>query len=64
MSANPAMVWKTVHSLDGKYMDRCSNEALAVGSDAFVDDKGKANAFAETYKSHSADYHPGKVIET
>ena len=53
MSANPTQIWRTIHSLDGKYPAKCKNEVLTVNGVALIDDKDKANAFAKTYKEFS-----------
>ena len=53
MSANPSQVWRTIHSLDGKFPAKCNNEVLTVNGVALVDDKDKAEAFARTYRQFS-----------
>ena len=50
---NPAQVWKTIRSMDGRHPEDRANEALVVDGKAYVEDKDKAERFAETYKSFS-----------
>ena len=53
MSTNPAQVWRTIHSLEGKYPAKSENEVLTFEGEALVDDSSKAKAFAKTYKGFS-----------
>ena len=53
MSTNPQQVWRTIHSLDGKYPAKSENEVLTVNGVALVDDTAKANAFGKTYRQFS-----------
>ena len=48
MSTNPAQVWRTIHSLEGKHPAKSENEVLTFEGEALVDDSSKAKAFAKT----------------
>ena len=53
MSTNPSLVWRTIHSMEGKFPAKVKNEVLTINGVALADDIDKAEAFAKTYKGFS-----------
>ena len=53
MSTNPSLVWRTIHSMEGKFPAKVKNEVLTINGVALADEIDKAEAFAKTYKGFS-----------
>ena len=53
MSTNPSLVWRTIHSMEGKFPAKVKNEVLTINGVALADDINKAEAFEKTYKRFS-----------
>lgn len=63
MSTNPQQVWRTMHSLDGKYPAKSENEVLMVNGVALVDESPKPTHL-EKPTVNFLNYQQEKAIES